>query len=70
MKLNPKLAAAVTIAVRRAVGDPDDIADPTASWQRVIRRNDERADVNRREAIEAASRLSILDAERHDGAVR
>jgi hypothetical protein len=47
---------AIATAVERQGGDMADVEDLLSVWQRVARRNDERADVIRREARELHER--------------
>jgi hypothetical protein len=47
---------AIATAVERQGGDMDDVDDLVLVWQRVARRNAERADVCRREAREVHER--------------
>ena len=49
---------AIANAVERQGGDYSDVQDLSAVWERVNRRNSERADLIRREAAEMAQRLN------------
>jgi hypothetical protein len=55
--LDPTLITAIAEAVERQGGDYSDVQDLLDVWQRVNRRNSERADVIRREARERADKL-------------
>lgn len=52
---------AVARVVEAQGGDMDDVRDLLDVWRRVDRRNGERADVIRREALELAARLAPQD---------
>jgi hypothetical protein len=54
MKLDREVIRAIAEAVERQSGDYGDVQDLIAVWQRVTRRNAERADVIRRESREMA----------------
>jgi hypothetical protein len=59
------LARDQLVAIARAVetqgGDMSDVHDLVAVWERVARRNGERADLIRREARELAQRMRTED---------
>jgi hypothetical protein len=50
-------------AVEREGGGIDDVSDLAAIWEHVQRRNDQRADICRREAREIAARIAAHERE-------
>ena len=62
--LDPKLIRSIADAVERQGGDYEDVQDLIDVWQRVNRRNGERADVIRREARELAAKIEQFGAGR------
>jgi hypothetical protein len=56
--LDPSSVRAIAEAVEAQGGDYTDVEDLVETWERVARRNGERADVIRREAAEMAERLN------------
>jgi hypothetical protein len=52
-QLTPGLVRAIAEAVERQGGVYEDVEDLVWTWERVMRRNSERADVIRREAADA-----------------
>jgi hypothetical protein len=62
MSLPRKVVIAIAQAVERQGGDIEDVEDLIAVWERVGRRNGERADIIRREAQAPTEELATLPA--------